>query len=465
MADRYIRHGETYCGDGTSSAAATIAGGPGAWNDINILEGSAPAYGTLSAGNTVAIRSKDAAGVDITRTVSANITLGKSGVTEASPVTWVLDDGSVWPGINGTLTYDIPSGNYGVTWTDYNNLYAGDKKFRVVVSYTAYSLGNTWVGKPGIIRGLEVDTSATTGNGGYVYLNNVSYSVGHYINPSFKLGKYWANALQGSSYSASTLINPEIELTQATEGDPVFKLSINSHIDIQGGRLFGAGAIEGFVLLKEDDTSIGGLTLNGFEYPRVVKVATSAATFQSRVQSTVIDGLLGSECDDKYCSIDSRNDGLYPTLRATLPDSANTSWSYKVYPHGASKCGPAKIHLKKLYTLTAAAKTITLDFLSCDSMPTPLTNTYWIEMAYVDATTGEKQYLTTLDHAASTVSTSTAGWSGTSYGAVSLTKRKLSVTTPTSIKQDTVVEVNFYSTDASSTSDDIFFVDPDPEFS
>ena len=96
MANKYIRHGETYCGDGTTSAAATSDGGVGAWNNINVFEGTAPAYGALVAGDTVYIRSKDQGGANITRTMTTNIVVGSASATENSTITWILDNGVVW---------------------------------------------------------------------------------------------------------------------------------------------------------------------------------------------------------------------------------------------------------------------------------------------------------------------------------------------------------------------------------
>ena len=43
MPNKYIIHGATYNGNGTSSAEATSNGGVGAWNNINVFEGPAVA--------------------------------------------------------------------------------------------------------------------------------------------------------------------------------------------------------------------------------------------------------------------------------------------------------------------------------------------------------------------------------------------------------------------------------------
>ena len=87
MANKYIIHGATYCGDGTASNAAASAGATGAWNDINVFEGTAPAYGTApAAGDVVYIRSKASAGADITRTLAADVNLGSANATADNPI-------------------------------------------------------------------------------------------------------------------------------------------------------------------------------------------------------------------------------------------------------------------------------------------------------------------------------------------------------------------------------------------
>ena len=88
MANKYLIHGATYCGDGTASNEAASAGAAGAWNDINVFEGSAPAYGALAAGDTVFIRSKDVSGNNLVRTLSATATLGSAAATSSAWVTW-----------------------------------------------------------------------------------------------------------------------------------------------------------------------------------------------------------------------------------------------------------------------------------------------------------------------------------------------------------------------------------------
>ena len=141
MANKYIIHGATYCGDGTSSAVASSNGGVGSWNDINVFEGIAPAYGTApAAGDTVYIRSKTSAGADITRTLAAAISLGSAAATVNNPIYFILDQGIIWSGITGTLTYQAGTSSYSVTIRAYN-IIDGTTQDALVIKNTATTPG------------------------------------------------------------------------------------------------------------------------------------------------------------------------------------------------------------------------------------------------------------------------------------------------------------------------------------
>ena len=143
MADKYIIHGSTYCGDGTASNAAASAGAAGAWNNINVFEGTAPAYGTApAAGGVVYIRSKTSAGADITRTLSADVNLGASNATPAEPIAWILDNGSVWSGIDGTLTYTTSNTSYNPVIRANNIVKASTGGNLVLISTATTSIGD-----------------------------------------------------------------------------------------------------------------------------------------------------------------------------------------------------------------------------------------------------------------------------------------------------------------------------------
>ena len=214
MAERYLIHGAAYCGDGTASNEAASAGAAGAWNNINVLEGSAPAYGALAAGDTVYIRSKTSGGADITRTLAANATLGYASATDAAWVRWVVDGGTVWSGINGTVQYDCPS-TYTVTLRSYNS-FECEVQDRFVIreaNAAAYNKVTLIFAQYTQMRKVLIDLSyATTSGGAYgahvaaTTANSVINLYNTTSNPITATGRWYPGRNTGRcSFSIQTL--------------------------------------------------------------------------------------------------------------------------------------------------------------------------------------------------------------------------------------------------------------------
>ena len=475
MANKYIIHGATYCGDGTASNEAASAGAAGAWNDINVLEGTAPAYGSLVAGDVVYIRSKTSAGADITRTLAANISLGSSAATSAAWITWVIDGGTIWSGINGTLTYQCPS-NYSVTFRDYNQYlaYAQDKLYIKLTNTVSNS--NRCVFNACVTDNLCVDLSGNTSNyGDYTTFNSSSEIV--FRNPHFIISHYSAQypLAEGGMSSKVTFINPTIELTvlpnQSEPNKAVFNVGqYGGKMTVLGGRVTGVGATSGAYLVS-GQTQSGSMTIVGMQVPRAMALTQTPDYLGfTRVEAMGLDGGMGGAVADMWGSADSRQDGYYPTLSAFFPDSVNTPWSWKIYPSNSGRKNPFSLPASKLYTEAAATKTITAEVLIADSFTTHNKNTVWIEVVYTDATTGLPVSLSTRDLSAAALASSTAAWTLT-YGGdntkVSIplvglfSKKSLSIATPTSIKQNTPIYVTLFGTIKSASALDYLFFDPD----
>lgn len=81
-------------------------------------------------------------------------------------------------------------------------------------------------------------------------------------------------------------------------------------------------------------------------------------------------------------------------------------------------------------------------------------------VAYVDASTGETVVVSSLE-AGAALQASSAAWSSTTYGAKTYDRRKLSITTPTNIKQHSLITVTVEHNIEGVNADDFFFVDPD----
>ena len=466
MANKYLIDSATYCGDGTASNEAASAGAAGAWNNINVLEGSAPAYGALAAGDTVYIRSKTSGGADITRTLAANATLGYASATDAAWVRWVVDGGTVWSGINGTVQYDCPS-NYTVTLRSYNSFECEvQDRFVIREANAAASVKGTLIfAQYTQMRKVLIDLSyATTSGGAYGahVAATTARSVINLYNTHIKSYNRYGHVVLGSEYGTVQFFNPDIELLNAAETDPVFYVaSYGSRINLFGGRIRGVGAVSGVKLAGFHADGAAGLFILGTDIPRAMDLVSALPTSSSRLEAMGLDGGVGSILVERWGYASTRKDNNHPVLNAYIPNSASTKYAWWVYPDAASIAKPLQLNVPVLYTGADAQKVVTLNYLLATGWGSAANAaTLWVDLFYVD-TAGVVQMVTTQDFAAGSLTSSTADWTSTTWGAVSFNKRQFSITTPTAIKQDTMVMAILRGSINSVNADDILFVCPD----
>lgn len=462
MANKYIRHGATYNGDGTTYALAASNGAAGAWNTNTIMTGTTPAYGALVAGDTVIIRSKDEAGADMTiSNASAGANVGSASGTATAPITWILDNGTVWAGINGTLTYSTTS-QFNVR---VNNVFkSAQDKLIWLLNTASPSTYNSFFNILGVLENSKLDLSAKTNTAAV----GIAVSGGALVNPTIKAGRLGlaTNFLfYASASSIFSLINPDIELTYnpGTNGEGVIFNRASTGmllLRVTGGRLYGVGAKTGCSLLGGPVDGFDAQFI-GFEFPKTMGL-TAVFDKPWSIYGLGSDGGAGGFLQEYWGLADSRDDGNYPVLDATLPTSTGTDkWSWKLYPANTSPFNPSstmKMSFGKFFTGAAATKTLTAYLLISDTLSYSK-ETLWIDVIYTDDTTGEQKYISS--KTTGELDTSTAGWSATTYGAINFVKKQVSITTPTTVKQDTLVSVILRGTVKSVTSDDILFVDPD----
>lgn len=456
---KYIRHGETFNGNGTSPDAATVDGGVGAWNSLNVFDNiGTPNFGggALLSGEKVFIRSKDAAGADITRTAAANINFGSASATSGAWITWVIDNGSVWPGIDGTITYEFPS-TYTGAFRSYNAVFAmGEDRLVLKETNTNVNAKQTVnIGQWHASENIFIDLSANTNTGGSTVgssangkcvLSNAHIKLNYFYNSGIVLG------------NEAVLFSPRVELTRVQTQNPVFQ-TYGGRLTVHGGRIYGTGAA---ATVKLWDTSGTCATFIGTEIPKTMDmVPTTATTGQWRFEAMGLDNGIGSLIQEAWGIADSRADSYPPTLSTYADLSVDTPWSWRIYPKNTSAGSPFVLPTVKVFTDTAATKTVTANVLIADSFTTADKSNVWIEVEYTDDSTGLQKRLTSRDHTGASLTSSSATWSSTSYGATNFYKRQLSVTTPTSIKQNTPIIVGLCGTIKSASALDLVFFCPD----
>lgn len=463
MANKFIIDGATYCGDGTTSAEAASAGAAGAWNTITIFEGATPAYGVKAAGDIFNIRSKTAGGADLVRNLPNGLQLGMSGLTASTaPATWILDNGVIWPGINGILSYTPVGDNYGASLRAYNRLIARTQN--AIRFVTANVWGSAWnplyCSEGSYGRGLMVDAAAwTQGALSVVMLNAILEDIAVTIGAGNGTG---SALFLGADYadSQNTVINPMI-VRSADASGKVFRLGAYSgscSFLVLGGSISGAATDIGMPLV---DNGYGGdITLIGTQIPRTMVLSTSRSN-KARINIVGCDADgTGGYLQEGWGWATSRTDNYPPVLNATLPDAGLTKWAYRVYMPEASASNVMRLPLTKLYVDTPQTKTITVEVLVATGLTSTKDN-LWAYIEYVDATTGITKHLSTKDFSGAASDTSTAAWSSATWGMISFNKVKMTVTTPTTIKQDTLISVMVMGTLKSASANDVLFIDPD----
>jgi hypothetical protein len=116
----------------------------------------------------------------------------------------------------------------------------------------------------------------------------------------------------------------------------------------------------------------------------------------------------------------------------------------------------------KLYTADAAVLTLRLDLQVTNTYAPDLdTQNTWIEVSYVDASTGETRFFSGKASTAGAALPAGAAWSADYYGPISFVSKKLEVTTPSSVKKDTVILVKLCTVAASSGASEMILACPD----
>lgn len=472
MAIKYIIEGATFNGDGTSSAEAASAWGVWAWNHIDIIGWTATWFGSISPWDTIYIRSKTGNWVNanITYTPWAAKSYGLASATITSPITWILDNGTIWPGIDGTLTLTASTSAMTQTLRNYNNFISSTPENWIIentgasltFSQIVIGLCNTywlWIKEPNV-------TNIWFSNGiGWTH-ENMRVTVWSMCQ--------WYGIFFVTN-SKVVFINPTFEVLWSLASVQPFLVFAGTHgrYEIRWGEMIGAGTNSGLVSLFLPSTFSswnGSMNAIGFQVPKVVPIAQPWAFFAwSIISMAGMDGGSGWVLISDWWSADSRNlTNNYPTLNATLSDSVNTPSSWRLYPKTTWIFAPFEMPIAKLFTGTSSIKTLTLNFLATTWWAGTALNTsnLWLSVNYIDDATGETKYVSSKASTWASLTTSGLTWSpSNAWGAVSLTAYKMEITTPTAIKKDTAVNISFMGITLSANANDIFIIDPDIQIS
>lgn len=466
---------------GTANCTTT-----GAWNHIDIFLGSVAVNtitggtqggGSIVAGDVIYIRSKTEAGANITSTLSGStgLSMGNTAGTLTAPLTWIIDGGTIWTDISGTIFCENNTVLNGVGHGSVrnNNIIAevaGALHFKALGGATgpAFSQGGN-----SFCRNALFDSSTRSTEGCQLFAQSgTTYDWGRLENCSFKVGRSYGNPVNISiQYGTFEFVNCDFELLYSPGTDS--RKTVNPgqqscrKVTFLGGRVYGTGATTGKVFCGDNYALAKGVHFVGFQYPVAMTLAAINNVTEDIFVAFAADNAVGAQMLEGWGTSISRQDNNPPRLNATLPNSTASTWSWYLYPYGitATPDGtygkfPA-LTLAKMFTDTAAAKTITLEMLIGTAVTGANRATVWMDVIYIDDTTGTPKWVTTKLSDTTALDTSTAGWDATTWGAVSFNKRKLSATTPTSIKKDTTVIIRLAYFVKAAGATEVAFVCPD----
>jgi hypothetical protein len=308
--------------------------------------------------------------------------------------------------------------------------------------------------------------SSSVGSG--LYIGQDSDYPALLINPYIKMGAFDGNnsVISPMNNGFGIVINPTIDVSPYPNNDnncAIFgriSYTYGFSIEVIGGQVIGGQ--DQHILFLGAYSKIDNIlcSLVGFDPGGVNTEFGTGILDQGALQfnATCLAGTqndfisaIGAG-DVRYISSEN-----YPYLNATLPDGRG--WSYKIYPKNAVKSIPVlPPPLVKLYNLEDATKTLTIEMLLSHDYTGLTNNDIWLTATYVDSS-GDHKYLST--KAQTDLETSTAGWSADYYGSKNYDKYKISITTPTAIKQNTNIVVQLFFAVSPITSTDYMFIDPE----
>lgn len=448
--------------------------------------------GGMIPGDTVVLRAGKVIPFYYTGTISFGAGIGSA----ASPVDFVIDDSTVWSDgaepvfvVDGQL-YDnavitpLFTGNTTAFYTFSAKQYAsGVRSFKFVSRvyyYVAVGYGHVIRPASGLCILSNLHFENTT-NMGSVSIAWATYYAFNQTSATFN-NCYLKNRATSPFLKAGS----DTALCDLTLNGCEFEYTGSSLITLMAGNNYGVwlyinglkltGFLTGSTLITLGTSGIdlcmvncdfGGVTLRG-PYYSAFTVGNGDAYPYIAISSMDSYGDFSVDTKTGFCEWNHLLG--FPVRSATLLDGV-TAWSIRVIPNRAAQLKATRYlsipPLHKINSLATAARTITVHVL----VDTTLTPTYyksdvWIVVSYIGGDGSKKtigqpgSYTTLLE------SDDSATWDKTTFvsgGTLNYDKRKVSITTPTSILTDSLFAVNVCIGKSVANATQFLFVCPDVE--
>jgi hypothetical protein len=468
MANFYVAQQDTFNGDGTTPAFATVDGGVGASNDFVNAVSLTPTYGAVAEDTHIHLKAygSDASLYEWDYDTSV-------GILNVLVHTITVDmDGAIWGDSTGYFVIGTTASANGVYFNVYN-------KGRIYgIAFSTNDTG-TYAGQNGIaVRGAIMEKF-------YLYSKTAT---GNYSHFSFALGGY-----------RTRFIDCYFDFGRTSVSNTVFAVSRGKRLTFEGcvfdlrrlppnmyTRLFSVGDSYGNCIynITKGSKVLGAQLVGSYwavgnagmgsdfiiddmhfdvEFPRQIPESWNET---KHFYVGGYDGAFGFRYETSRSISVWRQNQNFPTLNALLPDGV-TPWSVRVLPATIldDVWATADVtSMKKLSGSVSESKTITVELILNDVFIDPLDSQWWVELAYKD--TEGTTHLLSSEGMGTSLTPSLAQWNPLSnghvpYGVNTYNRYKMVITTPTSVGANTIVSATVYSNKPSITTEDFYFVCPD----
>jgi len=447
--------------------------------------------GVMNAGDIVKVR----ANKTLTLAPNANASIATAAMgTAIAPVRFDIDDGTVWSADGSTPVLrwyqSNSSGAYYYRWWHSSTTYmhvkavqygSGQRNF-VLESAGTSGAASPGLGYAGPVRYENIDVIAT-GTSSVPVVSAIGFTTpaGH-ATTAFNCRLKWpggANTIISTSsyinrlelykceFDATGAVTAATGVLTNTVGTVLFD-SCKFTGFVAQSRLLPSGttanSLESFHMFRNCD--MGNIDIRGPNYLAAATTELAAGTRGLFMSSQYGNGEMVIDRPGRYYAewVASRS---RPTLSAKLLDGT-TPWSIFAVPTTTAanigRNSPVDLpRIGKLIPtnalLTEGVRTITVNFL----LESTLSWTKQDISILVDyqSPSGELNVIDTYDADGGALTTSTAGWSSTSWNGQTWLKKEFSVTTPVAVKADT--QVGIYVRMHSSVSADTLGIILDPE--
>ena len=487
MATLYLDVTAPHDGDGTLKTHAASAGAPGCRDSLYACLVGGP---LIQPGDEVHVRTHDGVS-DLTEVISTTLVMSTTFGDPLDLYEIIFDDGTEWPDsgkftlrttVNSNAPFRFSNGRFRgarITDTEYRFNVEVDGLQNTISTFTingCHFIGTRFWKRHQPVGNAGSQNSIAGYTGSRILLEDCRME----LNANYKVQGYgnWIvsvaclieerNSIWDYTNFAAKKVPPDLPLMKVPGAGSQIRaygcryINTPPNAPLIGSFWTNSSSVAGKVVLDTCDlpTSVDVFTRRDF-FRNTEWTFSETSSFEPGSFTRI----------GPSCIIHWKSGENLPTQSATLPDGS--PWVLKVLPsEKVSEDYPAVLApIKTVYTAPDAVVTLDVEMAIKDTSgagsggyDNPTKRDWWFEIMYIDAATGDRKVAET-PRDGTPLDVSTATWvpevgGNVSYGPDKYNKHKLTLTTPTAVKQGTVITCTVKSARPALDPSDFYFVNP-----